>query len=137
LDNRFLNKNGIEMIHPIIVGKTLVELNDIEKGLQIAGCVICEKAINRAKENCEEGFAVRWEELITNNKILEYQMPFEMGALNSWIINWEDGTPITLSIEELTAWFSSFNRSVIHPKVQLKIKNTFEYISFVKSKLKD
>ena len=68
-DNSGIIKGKDTLItHPIMVGKALVDVYEIEKELQIAGCTITESAITAAREDEESYFDEKWQELISEKK---------------------------------------------------------------------
>lgn len=121
-------------IHPVMVGKALVNAYEMEKDLQIAGCVIDDIAWREAEKNNPVYFKEKWEELVSQKKILKYNMPYKTGPKTNWTINWvsEASNPTQ---EKLTEGFSALNRDVNAQAVKEKIKNTIDFYNYVKDNL--
>ena len=114
-----------------MVGKALVDVYEIEKDLQIAGCVISDEAIEEAQKNEPESFKEKWEILIAEKKVTEYEMPLKSGTKKYWTINWVRNLADP-DVSELTKGFASYNKSVDSLSVKEKIENTIKYYYYVK-----
>lgn len=145
---------GAMSTHPMMLGKALVDAYEIEKMLQIAGCIVTEDAIRIAKENDDIGFEGEWQRLIDEKKIIQYPMPFKPMPL-PWPINWYAGikrwtagnknngfTYWTINWvqdilhpthEELAAGFTSFKKSIKGKSAKQKLRHTMAYYDFVKA----
>ncbi len=120
------------IIHPIMFGKALVDVYEIEKQLQIAGCIITDQAIQEAQHNNSPLFEEKWKALIGENKIVKYNIPTKKGVTDAWSINWvKDAANPDLS--EISKAFSSFNKSIDDASVKEKMNNTIEYYNYVKA----
>ena len=112
-------------------GKALVDVYEIEKTLQISGCIITDKAIEEAHQNNTELFNQKWQEFIDEKKLVEYKMPTKKEPISAWTINWvRDVTHPDL--EEITKGFSSFNKGTDEAAVKAKIENTIAYYTYIK-----
>lgn len=119
------------VIHPIMFGKALVDIYEIEKTLQISGCIITEKAIEEAAQNDKPFFDEKWKEFVDEKKVVQYQMPTKSQPITFWTINWvRDSTHPDL--EEITNGFSSFNKNTDVTGIKEKIDNTIAYYSYIK-----
>jgi hypothetical protein len=124
-------KDGALMVHPIMVGRALVEVFQLEKQLEIAGSIISNEAIEEARANDEEFFDKKWRELSEEKKIVKYNMPTKREAINVWTINWVNAVTHP-TLDELIKGFSNFNKRTDHPDIQAKIMNTIGYYQYIK-----
>lgn len=136
----FYDNNGIIrgkdtlVIHPIMFGKALVDVYEIEKTLQISGCIITDKAIEEAHHNNAELFHQKWQEFLDEKKLVEYEMPTKKDPIKAWTINWvRDVTHPDL--EEITNGFSSFNKGTDEASVKAKTENTVAYYTYIKENI--
>ncbi len=122
-------KDGAFIMHPIMAGKALVDVYEMEKVLQIVGCTITESAITKAKNSNNVLFEQKWQELIDKKKIVKYEIPTKSKTkLDSWTVNWV--RPHS-NVEEIRKGFSSHNKGVVNLSVKEKIDNTVDYVQFV------
>lgn len=122
------------MFHSIMLGNGLVDAFEIEKKLQIAGCVISDDAVSAAAENEPEKFDKLWQVLISEKKVIRYEMPLKKGSQFFWTINWVRNV-LHPEYNEVEKGFSSFNKSVDSEDVKEKIANTLSYYSYIKSEV--
>jgi hypothetical protein len=127
-------KNNTLIIHPIMLGKALVDAYEIERQLQIAGCIIDPKAIEAAKNANFKGFNESWEGLIKEQKIIEYSMPLKNGSLKSWTINWVSRAS-NPDKETIYNGFNSFSKTVKDQSTEEKRANTLAYYSYIKESI--
>ena len=133
----FFDYNGVIrgkdtlVIHPIMVGKALVDVYEIEKNLQISGCIITDKALKEASLNDKTMFDQKFNEFVLERKIVEYEMPTKTGIIKSWTINWVNDVADP-NLDEILAGFSSFNKRTDDEGVKEKIKNTISYYKYIK-----
>jgi len=130
-NNGIIRGKDTFIIHPIMVGKGLVDVYEIEKQLQIAGCIITENAIEEAKGDGTSFFADNWDMFIDEKKIVKYEMPTKKGKMDSWTINWVRDLDRS-DFKEIKDGFSSFNKRIDDVSVQEKIENTMAYFLYVK-----
>lgn len=123
--------NQTIIMHPLIVGKALVDAHLVESKLQIAGCVIDKTAIDQMKKYAN--FSANWKKLTSQNKIIQYNINFKQGAKKEWTINWVRN--FTEKGRSFGSDFASWKKSTSDLSVQEKIQNTYEYYKFVREKL--
>ena len=128
-----IHGNDSIIMHPIIVGKALVELHLIEKELQFAGCVIDKVALNQVKKDDRANFDHKWKSLIREKLIVEYEVPYKSTFQTEWTINWvSDSIDVERDFEKD---FSNRNKSILQNDVKEKISNTKKYYDFVREKI--
>ena len=119
------------MVHPIMRGKALVGVYEIEKTLQFAGCIITEAALDAAKAPDEPLFQEHWQELEKDQKVIQYDVPIKAGSMRTWTINWVSKAS-NPTYEKIKDGFSSYNKSIDATDVRTKMENTLKYFSYVK-----
>lgn len=125
-----IGNHGNILMHPIIVGKALVDAHLIEKNLQIAGCVIDENALTNAKESNEAKFISLWNVCELEKVVVKYDIPFKSGKQKTWSINWVNNfSEINRDFEKD---FSTRKKSITSSEVKEKIKNTEDYYNFIR-----
>lgn len=123
-------KNTIA-VHPIMVGKALVDVYEIEKTLQVAGCIITDKAIREALQNNKDLFDQKLNEFISEKKIVKYDMPTKTDTIKCWTVNWVMDEPHP-DLKEIKNGFLSFNKEIKNASVNAKIENTINYYKYIK-----
>lgn len=127
--------------HSIIFGKGLVKAYEMEKELDIAGCVIDNDAWQSAFKRNPEQFNRKWQEIISDKIIMSYEPPFKENCklnfkdakVESWMVNWVlDG--LNPSRKEINAGFTTLNRKADRKDVKKKIRNTLDFFRHVKQK---
>jgi len=122
------------IIHPIMLGRALVDIFEIEKQLEIAGCVVTPAAIDAAKSDDIDLFNEKWKDITAEKKVIEYDMPTKKGILRSWTINWVRDI-LHPTLDEITKGFSSHKKGTDHPDVKRKIENTINFYNYIKENI--
>ena len=123
-------KNSL-MVHPIMLGKALVDVYEIEKTLQFAGCIITDTVMNAARAANEPLFQRYWQELEKDQMVLQYEVPTKTGTMQAWTINWVSKAS-NPTYEKVEAGFTSYNKSIDSADVRTKMENTLKYYAHVK-----
>lgn len=148
------SRGGAISAHPMMLGKALVDAYEIEKILQIAGCIITNEAIELAKANDDIGFDAEWKRLVDAKKVIKYSMPIKTlplrwprnwlaaivrllngrATIEYWTINWVQDV-LHPTYEELKKGFLSHKKNVTSKSAKQKVQNTMEYYAFVKKNI--
>ena len=110
----------------------MIEAYEFEKKLDLAGCLITEKALSSAADYNPHEFDQRWNGCLGNEHAILYDTPCKNERLiDQYLINWlQDGTHPTRA--ELEESFGRYNRPVDDLKVKSKIVNTLAFYDHVK-----
>lgn len=119
------------MVHPVMLGRALVDAYEIEKTLQFAGCIITDAALHSAKGTNESLFQHNWQELENEHKVVLYEVPKKNGALKTWTINWVSRAS-NPTHDDIKDGFALYKKGIDHPDVIAKMENTLLYYSHVK-----
>jgi hypothetical protein len=124
---------GAVISHPMVYGKGLVTAHEIEKCLDIAGCLIDQSGIQAAKDQNQELFDFKWMNIKDQLKIFNFDAPTKKGPFkNQWFINWVSNAS-NPTREKLQESFGLYKRKTTDDGVQLKINNTLNFYDHAKS----
>lgn len=132
--NSMTTNKGAFLSHTMIYGKGLVQAHEIEKNLELAGCLVTEEAWQLAKDNDPGDFDEKWKSLFDSSHVILYNPPTKKEAWkDQLLINWvsEASNPTRDNLEES---FGRYRRPTDDPKVRRKIDNTLAFYDHVKAK---
>lgn len=110
-----------------IFGKSLTKAYTLESQMELAGCMIDDECMKYVLEINEENKI--FQNLNKSNSIVQYLMPKKHGEIkNHYLINWVSPFRSNYIIES----FSQHNKSINNWAVNYKIKNTSDFIEYVR-----
>ncbi len=122
---------GSFLMHPLMVGKALVEAHEIQGSLKLIGGVITNESITNAESSDKVIFKQKWDQLLAENKIVHYLVPVKKGNKEYWTINWVQ-TLENPNEAQIRNGFSSYKKTVVDVDVKLKIENTIGYVNHIR-----
>ena len=110
-----------------IFGKSLTNAYTTESHMEISGCVIEDECMEYVLGICD-GNEI-FNNITNSNCIIQYLMPKKYGEVkNHYMINWVSPAPGSYILES----FSKHNKSINNWAVHNKIKNTSDFIDYIK-----
>jgi hypothetical protein len=115
-----------------LLGRAVVDVVKAEREQQWCGCEITQNAIEFYKKNCSDS-----ESLIEKEWILPYLIPKKMGRFDGYVIDWLNHHEVGIDAKTVGNAFahslSKIPDSDEWEKIQVKLKNTLEFVQSIKS----
>lgn len=110
-----------------IFGKSLTSAYTTESHMELSGCMIEDECMEYVLGICGENEI--FNNITSSNTIIQYLLPKKHGEVkNHYMINWVSPSPDSYILES----FSEHNKSINSWAVHIKIKNTSDFIGYIK-----
>lgn len=137
LKNDFISNKQISQ--QSIIGRSIVDAYIIEGSQEWAGCIVSQVAVNRYLEqysyfsNRNIKDLANLEYLIENGILARYNVPRKTGIIQEdYVINWPAASRTMFEEAIVRNSFSKHNKNVNDWNVELKIRNTIEFLKAMK-----